>query len=115
MGIPFLQGGVQVLFYQAEHFPSNPNVPGTKAKTPSANPMRPLLSRLFTAGVKRKFLDKVVLPSWWEDSISATPGGLREAAGYICAHQTPSLPVPRPAGDATRGKQIPFRRVGDPV
>ena len=62
MGIPFLQGGVQVLFYQAEHFPSNPNVPGTKAKTPSANPMRPLLSRLFTAGVKRKFLDKVVLP-----------------------------------------------------
>jgi hypothetical protein len=48
--------------------------------------------------VKRKFLDKVVLPSWWEDSISATPGGLREAAGYICAHQTPSLPVPRPAG-----------------
>jgi hypothetical protein len=23
--------------------------------------------------------------------------------------QTPSLPVPRPAGDATREKQIPFR------
>ena len=31
-----------------------------------------------------------------------------------CSHgsrQTPSLPVPRPANDATREKQIPFRKV----
>ena len=115
MGIPFLQGGVLVLFCQANHFPFIPDVPGTKTKPSTANPMKRLRSRLSTAGVKRRFLDKVVLPSWWADSIAATPGGLREAAGYICAHQTPSLPVPRPAGDATRGKQIPFRRVGDPV
>jgi hypothetical protein len=91
MGIPFLQGGVQVLLCQANHFPSIPNVPGAKAKPPTAKPMKRLRSRLSTAGVKRRFLDKVVLPSWWEDSIAATPGGLREVAGYICAHLGYSL------------------------
>ena len=48
--------------------------------------MKDLRSRLAEAGVNRKFLDRVVLPEWWEDSLAATQGGLREAAGYICAH-----------------------------
>lgn len=53
--------------------------------------MKPLRSRLAAAGVKPKFLNRVVLPSWWEDSIATTPGGMREAAGYICAHLGYSL------------------------
>lgn len=48
--------------------------------------MKTLRTRLAIAGVNRKFLDRVVLPAWWEDTLAATPGGLREAAGYICAH-----------------------------
>jgi len=53
--------------------------------------MKGLRSRLSAAGVKPKFLNKVVLPSWWEDSIASTAGGLREAASYICAHLGYSL------------------------
>lgn len=48
--------------------------------------MKVLRSRLSQAGVKRAFLNGVVLPAWWEDSLAATPGGFREAASYICAH-----------------------------
>jgi hypothetical protein len=47
--------------------------------------MKELRSRLSRAGVKRSFLNDVVLPSWWEDSIAATPAGFREAASYIAA------------------------------
>ena len=53
--------------------------------------MKRLSSRHSSAGVKRRFLDKVALPSWWADSIAATQGGLREAAGDICAHLVYSL------------------------
>jgi hypothetical protein len=53
--------------------------------------MQMLRARLSEVGIKRSFLNKVVLPSWWEDSIAMTPGGLREAAGYICAHLGYSL------------------------
>lgn len=63
----------------------------TKTKPSAANPMKVLRARLSAVGVKPQFLNKVVLPSWWEDSIAATPGGLREAAGYICAHLGYSL------------------------
>ena len=48
--------------------------------------MKTLRVRLSAAGVKRKFLNEVVLPSWWEDSLAASRGGFREAASYICAH-----------------------------
>jgi hypothetical protein len=48
--------------------------------------MKALRKRLSAAGVKPKFLDTVVLPSWWDDSIASTPGGFREAASYIAAH-----------------------------
>ena len=48
--------------------------------------MRALRSRLSKAGVSRAFLDKVVLPDWWNDSIATIPSGFREAAGFICAH-----------------------------
>ena len=47
--------------------------------------MKVLRSRLSAAGVKRGFLNDIVLPSWWEDSIAATTGGFREAASYIAA------------------------------
>ena len=48
--------------------------------------MKALRARLSAAGVKRKFLNEVVLPSWWEDSLAMSSGGFREAASYICAH-----------------------------
>lgn len=53
--------------------------------------MQALRARLAAEGVKRKFLNEVVLPSWWDDSIANTPAGFREGAGYICAHLGYSL------------------------
>lgn len=53
--------------------------------------MKELRSRLSKAGVKRKFLDEIVLPSWWDESLALTSGGFREAASYICAHLGYSL------------------------
>lgn len=53
--------------------------------------MKALRTRLSQAGVKRKLLNEVVLPAWWDDSLAATPGGFREAAAYICAHLGYSL------------------------
>lgn len=47
--------------------------------------MKQLRSRLSKVGVKRGFLNDLVLPDWWEDSIAETRGGLREAAGYIAS------------------------------
>ena len=61
-------------------------MPAIKPKPKTANPMKALRARLSDAGVKKGFLDKVVLPSWWEDSLAETTGGFREAAAYICAH-----------------------------
>ena len=66
-------------------------VPAADRKSPAANPMQALRKRLSAAGVKPKFLNEVVLPSWWDDSIAASAGGLREAASYICAHLGYSL------------------------
>lgn len=48
--------------------------------------MKALRDRLSAAGVKRKFLNGVVLPSWWEDSLATSNGGFREAASYVCAY-----------------------------
>ena len=53
--------------------------------------MKALRARLSAAGVKPKFLNDVVLPSWWDDSIAATSGGFREATAYIFAHLGYSL------------------------
>lgn len=61
-------------------------VPTATAKKTVTNPMTELRSRLSKVGVKRKFLNEVVLPEWWEDSIALTAGGFREATAYICAH-----------------------------
>ena len=66
-------------------------VPPANAKKTVTNPMKGLRSRLSAAGVKPKFLNEVVLPSWWEDSIALTQGGFREAASYICAYLGYSL------------------------
>lgn len=53
--------------------------------------MKALRKRLSDAGVKRKFLDETVLPSWWDESLALTPGGFREGAAYIAAHLGYSL------------------------
>lgn len=60
-------------------------MPAAKTKSTAANPMKALRSRLSEVGVKRGFLNGVVLPSWWDDSIAATAGGFREAVSYIAA------------------------------
>jgi hypothetical protein len=65
-------------------------VPAAKPKAP-LNPFKVLRARLSAAGVKRAFLNKVVLPDWWDDSIALTTGGFREGAGHICAHLGYSL------------------------
>jgi Zn-dependent peptidase ImmA (M78 family) len=67
------------------------NVPATKANKTAENPMKALRKRLSEAGVKRKFLDEAVLPSWWDESHALEPGGFREAAAYIAAHLGYSL------------------------
>ena len=48
--------------------------------------MKTLRNRLSVVGVKRSFLNQVVLPSWWDDSLAETPGGFREGASYVAAH-----------------------------
>lgn len=53
--------------------------------------MGTLRARLSEAGLKRKFLNEAVLPSWWEESMAMEPGGFREAAAYIAAHLGYSL------------------------
>ena len=80
-----MSGGSEALFCRASSFPSIPDVPAAKPKPSAANPMKVLRARLSEAGVKRGFLNDVVLPSWWEDSIAATAGGFREAVSYIAA------------------------------
>jgi hypothetical protein len=47
--------------------------------------MKILRRRLSAEGVKRSFLNEVILPSWWNDSLAEAPGGMREAAAYVCA------------------------------
>jgi hypothetical protein len=54
--------------------------------------MKELRARLAAAGVKSAFLDRVVLPEWWEDALAESEGGFREGAGYIAAHLGFSLP-----------------------
>jgi hypothetical protein len=69
--------------------------------------MKTLRARLAQAGVARPFLNRVVLPAWWDDSLAATPGGLREAASFVCAHLGFSLAslldAGRPLAFAERG------------
>lgn len=48
--------------------------------------MKTLRARLSQAGVARPFLNQVVLPAWWDDSLATTAGGFREAASFVCAH-----------------------------
>lgn len=62
--------------------------------------MKALRARLSSVGVKRNFLDNVVLPSWWEDDLAELPGGFREIAGYVCAHLGYSLASLLDAGQA---------------
>ena len=65
--------------------------------------MKVLRARLSEVGVKRKFLNEVVLPSWWEDSIALSEGGFCEAASYVCAHLGFSL-----ASLVEEGRELAF-------
>lgn len=47
--------------------------------------MKVLRSRLSAVGLKRTFLNKVVLPSWWDDSLAESTGGFREGASHVAA------------------------------
>lgn len=51
--------------------------------------MKTLRARLSAAGVKRTFLNGVVLPSWWDDAIADSYAGVREAAGDISGVPNP--------------------------
>jgi hypothetical protein len=42
------------------------------------NPMTQLYSRLGGVGFPRKYLRKIVLPSWWDDEIAHNPAGYTE-------------------------------------
>lgn len=53
--------------------------------------MKGLRARLSKAGIKPKFLNEVILPDWWEDSIASSEAGFREAVGYIGSHLGLSL------------------------
>ena len=53
--------------------------------------MKGLRARLSKAGIKPKFLNEVILPDWWEDSIASSDAGFREAVGYIGSHLGLSL------------------------
>lgn len=68
--------------------------------------MKGLRRRLSAVGIKPKFLNEVVLPSWWDDGLAAEPGGFREAIGYIGAHLGFSL-------NSLAGEQAPaFSKAG---
>lgn len=57
-----------------------------KDEKQSREPDEALRARLSAAGIKRKFLDETVLPSWWDESLALTPGGFREVVAYISAN-----------------------------
>ncbi|MCG8603202.1 MAG: XRE family transcriptional regulator, partial [Verrucomicrobiales bacterium] len=47
------------------------------------NPMKGFRERLSGLGIKRKFLNEIILPDWWSDSMGNEPNGLLLAAGYV--------------------------------
>lgn len=47
------------------------------------NPFSPVLRRVTAAGFKRAFVERDVLPPWWEDEIAAHPTGLEEGVGIL--------------------------------
>lgn len=54
--------------------------------TAGANPMSRLRLRLSGLGVSKKYLDKKVLPDWWDDAIAEEPTGFSEALLYVSRH-----------------------------
>lgn len=47
------------------------------------NPMKALRERLGVIGVSRSFLNKAILPEWWDDDIAKTPAGYSEGLVYL--------------------------------
>lgn len=72
--------------------------------------MKSLRARLSKVGIKRRFLNEVALPSWWDDDIAKTPGGFREAAAYIASRLNFSLEsLLNPEASLVRSAQTPVK------
>jgi Zn-dependent peptidase ImmA (M78 family) len=54
--------------------------------TTATNPMSPLYGRLAEYGFSRPFVQKVVLPDWWDDEAASSPAGMAEAMMLISRH-----------------------------
>lgn len=53
------------------------------AKTKQENPMAALYRRLGEAGVERSYVQDVILPHWWDDSLALGPTAFDQALGYV--------------------------------
>lgn len=54
--------------------------------TVATNPMMALYGRLRALGLAQPYLQKNILPSWWDDEIAATPAGHHEAMAVLSRH-----------------------------
>jgi len=54
------------------------------AKTP--NPMKSLYARLRSIGLSTPYVQKLLLPDWWDDQVANTPAGFTEAVWTIARH-----------------------------
>src|SRR5579872_444096 len=78
----------------------------------TTNPMHTLYKRLSDAGLNRTFVQKIVLPEWWEDDIALNPAGFAEALNLLSdnlsldlrALQDPAAPLECLPFLATRNK-----------
>ena len=55
-------------------------------KTNLQNPMADLRLRLSAEGIDNEYLDRIVLPDWWDDAAADDPLGLQEAKLYVANH-----------------------------
>ena len=53
------------------------------AKTKQENPMTALYRRLGEAGVQRSYVQDVILPEWWDDSLALGPTAFDQAVAYV--------------------------------
>jgi len=49
-------------------------------------PMQHLLSQAKALGFNRQYVQKCILPSWWDDEIATTPAGMAEAMALVARH-----------------------------
>lgn len=64
-----------------------------------------VLKRAAGAGYKKPFVEKIVLPDWWEDEIAQTPAGREAGIGYLALRLGLSAPSLREGEHAERIQQ----------